>query len=131
MKNFLSIRVATYGLLSMLSLVIVFHFLVLTGIVPFEIVWGGRIKDSSEMEVFEAFSITLNLLMLFIIGIKSGFIKLSLNPTIIKISLWLMFVLFFVNTMGNLFSINQWEKIIFTPITIVLAVFSLRLALSN
>ena len=131
MNKLLSVRIASYGLLLMFSLILVFHFFVLAGIIPFAIVWGGRIKDSSELVVFETFSITINFLMIFVVGVKAGLVKLKWNPRFIEISLWLMFVLFFVNTMGNLFSLNQWEKIIFTPITIVLAIFSLRLALSN
>jgi hypothetical protein len=40
-----------------------------------------------------------------------------------------MFVLFAINTVGNIFSNNELERLIFTPLTLLLAVFSLRLAI--
>jgi hypothetical protein len=42
-----------------------------------------------------------------------------------------MVALFSVNTAGNLFAINDWERWIFTPLTFLLAIFSLRLAIEN
>jgi hypothetical protein len=39
--------------------------------------------------------------------------------------------LFFLNTIGNLLSNNQLEKILFTPLTTILFVFSLRLAIDK
>lgn len=131
MNNFLSVRAASFGLLSVLALIVIFYLIVLVGILPYEIVWGGRLEDSSQMIVFEILSITLNLFMLFVVGVRAGFVMQRTNPLVIKSCLWLMAILFIVNTIGNLFSINQWEKMIFTPITIMLTIFSLRLALSK
>jgi hypothetical protein len=122
---------ALRGLLTILSLVVVFHFLVLLGIIPFEIVWGGRLKDRSQMPVFETVSILLNLVMLTIVGIKAGLLKVNVNRMIINIALWLMFGLFLLNTIGNLFSNNEFEKMVFTPLTLILSIFSLRTAISK
>jgi hypothetical protein len=130
-RHLVTNQVAIKGIVTILSLVVVFHFLVLFDVIPFEIVWGGRLKSSSEMISFELVSICINLLLLVIVGIYSGFLKIALNKRIIKIGVWLMFTLFVLNTVGNLFSNNQWEKIIFTPLTLLLAIFSLRLALNK
>jgi hypothetical protein len=43
----------------------------------------------------------------------------------------LMFLLFLVNTAGNLASTNQLEKQLFTPLTLLLALLSLRVAVSS
>jgi hypothetical protein len=45
MKRRISEKFATNALLIMFSLVMVFHVLVLLGIIPFDIVWGGRLKS--------------------------------------------------------------------------------------
>lgn len=33
-------------------------------VIPFEIVWGGRLKDKSQMLAFETASVIINLFML-------------------------------------------------------------------
>jgi len=52
-------------LIGLLSLVIVFHILVLLQIIPYNIAWGGRLKTVQEMYVFEIVSIALNLFLIW------------------------------------------------------------------
>jgi hypothetical protein len=65
MKKFLTERFAINGLLTILSLFVIFHLLVIIKIIPFEIVWGGRLKDQSQMLTFETFSAIINMFMLY------------------------------------------------------------------
>jgi hypothetical protein len=123
-------RIATIGLLFILTLVILFHLLVITGVVPFQIVWGGRLKDTSQMLVFETLSILLNGLMLSVVVIQAGLARVSLHRLTLKIAFWLMGALFFVNTIGNLVSLDALEQVVFTPLTLLLALFSFRLAIN-
>lgn len=116
-------KIAERGLILIFGLTIVFHVLVLTGIIPYTIIWGGRIASESEMYVFEAVSLLLNLLFLFIILIKAKILLPRFPEKIIQIALWVMAILFVLNTVGNLLSTSHIEKIIFTPITILLSVF--------
>ncbi len=69
--------------------------------------------------------------MLQIVLIRAGYFKLKINPVIIKIALWIMAFLFLLNTIGNLFSENDFEKLAFTPLTLILAIFCIRLATTN
>jgi hypothetical protein len=128
MNNLLTKQIATQGILILLSLFILFHALIITGVVPFDMVWGGRLKNHSQMLSFETISIAANLIMLAVVGIYAGIIKVKINPGIIAGAFWLMFGLFSFNTIGNLLSNNQLEKVLFTPVTVLLAIFSLRLA---
>lgn len=116
-------KIAERGLILIFGLTIVFHLLVLSGIIPFTIIWGGRITNESEMYVFEAVSLLLNLLFLFIILIKAKVLLPRFPGKIIHVSLWVMAILFLFNTVGNLLSTSHTEKIIFTPITILLSIF--------
>lgn len=122
---------AIYGLLISLAMITVFHLLVISGIIPFQIVWGGRLENFSQMLFLEMVSISLNLLMIAIVAIYANLLKWRINQVVIRIGLWAMFVLFFINTIGNLFSINELEKLIFTPVTLLLSLFSLRLAINK
>ncbi len=80
------------------------------------------------MDAFEAFSIFLNALFLFIAIKKHKQIKLGESSRFINVMLWIMFALFVLNAIGNLFSINSFEKMVFTPVTIVLSIACFVLA---
>lgn len=115
-------------ILILFILIVIFHFLVIFGIVPFQNVWGGRLKTQEEMLKFEAFSIVLNLIFITVVLVKAGFWKVKISPKIISILLWIMTILFALNTIGNLFAVNDLEKYIATPITVILSVLCFILA---
>jgi hypothetical protein len=123
--------IASRGLLLLLSLTILFHVLVLSRVVPYDIVWGGRLTSTRDMLQFETVSILINGLMLLVVLIHTGSWKVPLSRTLTRALLWGMCALFLLNTVGNLFSINQWERLIFTPLTLLLSLFCLQLALPD
>ncbi len=127
-KRMISEISAARVMLVLFSLILVFHLLVLSGIIPYDIAWGGRLKNKEEMLVFEAVSILLNTLMMMVVATRSKFLSTPINQKLLTGILWGMTVLFTVNTFGNLFAISSWETIIFTPITAILSILSLRLA---
>lgn len=131
LKSFIPEPIAINGLIITISLVIVFHFLVIAGIVPFDIVWGGRLRDRAQMLAFETASIIINLIMLLIISIRAGFIKTSIKMKFINIMIGIMSVLFLLNTIGNLLSNNDLEKLIFTPLTFILFILTFQLSIKN
>lgn len=66
-----------------------------------------------------------------VILVQTGFWIINIPNRIITIALWLMTGLFLLNILGNVVSKNKFERLVFTPITILMAIFSLILALSN
>ena len=127
MKKILPLHFAVYGIVVILSAIILFHFLVIAGIIPSDIVWGGNITDKSELYTMEATSIALNCFMLSIILVYAGIIKVGLNRKLVIGFIWLMFLLFLLNTVGNLLAKNSLETYIFTPLTFILSIFCLRI----
>lgn len=128
MHTKISHKIASKGMMIILLATILFHFLVLLGIFPYQIVWGGRLQNQSEMINFELVSILLNFLMLAIVAIQAKIVKLKVHPIVVKIALWLMVFIFAMNTIGNIISLNDMERYIFTPLTLLLAIFSFILA---
>ena len=128
MHTKISHKIASKGMMIILLATILFHFSVLSGIVPYQIVWGGRLQNQSEMIQFELVSILLNFLMFAIVAIQARVIKLRVHPIVVKIALWLMVFIFVMNTIGNIISLNDLERYIFTPLTLLLAIFSFILA---
>lgn len=131
LERVISQRLASLGILTLLSLVIIFHVLVLVQVIPYKIVWGGRLENDTQMIRFESISIVLNLIMMAVVAIYSGYLKWAINKWWLQIGCWVMVVLFSLNTVGNLFAINEWERWIFTPLTFLLTIFSLRLAIEK
>lgn len=129
MKRLITEKFATNALLIIFVLVMLFHVLVLLGIIPFEMVWGGRLKSREDMIPFEITSLALNSVMLGIVLMQAGLLKVNVKPIVLKVAFWCMFVLFAMNTIGNILSTNELERVIFTPLTLLLSVFSLRLAI--
>lgn len=117
------------GLICIFSLTILFHLLVLIKVIPYKMVWGGRLNSDSEMFKFEFISLFINLFFIGIILVKAKIIELSVPDIILKSMLWIMFGLFCLNTVGNLLSKNKLEKLIFTPLTILLAILLLIILL--
>ncbi len=125
------INIAQYGILIILGASLGFHFLILLKIIPYNIVWGGRFKSDTEMVRFEIVSIFINLFFLFVIVVHSNFLTIDFPNTLMTIILWIMAALFALNTVGNVMSKNRLERILFTPVTSILSIFSVILALGS
>ncbi len=111
-------------LLGLITAVILFHVAVMGKILPYDIAWGGRLKNDAAMYVFEAISITINLFLAAILLMKDGFIHQKLKPKTIDAILWLFFGLFVLNTTGNLFAQTIFEKY-FAGLTLLFALLIL------
>lgn len=120
--------IAQIGLIVTLSILLIFHFLIVLKIIPYTMVWGGRIKTEKEMYRFEVVSILINLFFLFVIVMHLNILPISFPKIIMKSILWVMSFLFAINTLGNILSKNKFEQRLFTTITILLTIFSLILA---
>jgi hypothetical protein len=131
MKKIISFKLAGDISIVILILLIVFHILVMVGIIPHTIVWGGRIEDGESLLTFELFGLVTSLLFLFIILAKVEYLKFEKFRKVVTILVWIMFVWFLLNIVGNLISTASLEKLIFTPVSIILTVLVLRLAVEK
>ncbi len=108
----------------------IFHLCVLFWIIPFSVVWGGKLETREQMYLFEAISlVSLPLIfsMFFI-----NFWHITKNEKIRKFakkSMWVFFLLFAFNTIGNLFAESKMEMLIATPLTFFSAILCFYLAI--
>ena len=124
-------RIVETILIIIFSLTIVFHLLVITSVIPHDIVWGSRLSSPDQLMIFESISILLNGIFLAVMLVKVGFLKVNVSPKVIKGVQWGMFALFVLNTLGNLASDSNFEKMVFTPVTLILSVCLLISVLSK
>lgn len=127
----LSPKIAIRIVLIILVAVIIFHLLVLTGIIPYSIVWAGKLTSVSEMRNFESVSILINLLFISVFLIKSGLLRTKMPPKYVRGLIWTIAAVFALNTLANLFSKNPFELYFFTSLTLVLTLLSVRIAIGN
>jgi hypothetical protein len=130
MKNIISARLAGNILLTALGLVFVFHILVLLRVIPADIVWGGRIQGvPKNLFILEIIALLVTAFFMLIIAAKVGYIQAGkLSGAVVNIGVWLIFAFLILNTLGNLASGVSFENLIAAPITIILALCALRLA---
>ncbi len=117
-------------LIGICFLALAFHLLILLKIIPYEITWGGKLKNDSEMYVFELFSITINSFLLYVLSQKGNFIKPLFSPKTLTLILWVFFGVFALNTLGNLFAETTFEKS-FSILTLVNALLLWKINRSN
>ena len=131
-RNLLTARQAGFGALSLLSLLFVFHVFVVLGVVPADIVWGGQFGDSpTDAITFELVAILVTLLFGVVILMKLNLIFRGKAGRMTNIACWVMFVYFVLNAIGNLSTGISVESLAFAPVSIVLALLLLRLAIDR
>lgn len=107
-------------LIGLISIVTIFHLLIVLKVIPYKIAWGGRLQNDREMYLFEAVSILINLFFGLIVLMKGHIIKFRFTEKVLNVILWVFFFLFLLNTVGNLFAETVFEKS-FSLITAVFA----------
>jgi hypothetical protein len=131
MRNWISARRAGLFALILLALLAIFHLLVLVRIIPTGMVWGGEIEDKSAFIRMEILALVITLIFTIVIAIPSGYIRTRKLQKLAGIGVWVVFAYFLLNILGNLMSENATEKAIFTPVSILLAIFTFRLAIEK
>ena len=132
MRNWISAKLAGNTLLISLILLSIFHILVLTGIVPSNIVWGGRSSNSaSNIIALELIALLVTLIFILIVALKAGYLKISKLKKVATVGIWIMAGFFLLNMAGNLSSPSLVEKMVFGPLTLIMALLAFRLALEK
>lgn len=121
-------RLAIKIMLWLIGAVLLFHLCIVLKIIPYEITWGGRLKNDTEMYVFESVSILINLFLSFVLLIKGNYLTEIIPMKIVNIALWIFLALFGLNTVGNIVAKTNFEKFftLFTLVSVILIWIILR-----
>ncbi len=130
MKKLISVKLAGNLLLIFLGLLLVFHILVLLGIIPASVIWGGQ-ANSTNLVVLESIALVVTVLFLIIVAAKLGYILSGKFSGAVTVGLWIIFAYLILNTLGNLASGVSAENLVFAPLTLLVAFFALRLAIEK
>lgn len=124
----ITISRAGNALLLIFALLFIFHWLVLFGLIPYDIVWSGKIKNEGELVKMESISIFILIIFSIVVALKMGYIKYTVKPIVTNVGIWVLVAFFTLNTIGNLTAINPIEKYGFSLLTLVITVLTFRLA---
>lgn len=129
MKKLIGVNLAGKILLFFMILLAIFHVFILLKVFPSEIVWGGQMRESStNMVTLEIIALFITIIFTLIIAAKRGYIRVGKFEKLLNIGMWIIFAYFILNTIGNLTSAVFIEKLIFTPITLLMSFFAFILA---
>lgn len=115
--------ISTHAIKIVLGIIIavtLFHLGIIIKLIPYQITWGGRLKNDTEMYIFESVSILINLFLSLVLCMKGNYISYKLSDKLITLVLWLFIILFALNTLGNLFAKTILEKT-FALLTLILS----------
>ena len=131
MKKLIGFKQAGNILMICMALLAVVHLLILFRVIPYEIVWGGQIQDASSLLLFETVALVVTLLFAMVIALKIGYIRAGRLQIVANIGMWIIFMYFVLNTLGNIASSVSIENLVFAPITVILSLLALRLAVER
>ena len=129
MKKLISVKLAGTILIVFMSLLPIFHLLILFHVLPSDIVWGSRLEKPSEVLMMELIALAVTILFFMIIVLKVS--KPAKYRKLINVGVWVIFIYFSLNVLGNLASDNLVEKAVLSPVAFILAFFTLRLAIEK
>ena len=132
MKNIVSFNQAVQLSVIIFSLLSLFHLTIIIGFMffdfnPIKLLWGGRMKTVVELLKFEIISLVVSVFCLIVVLVRSQSL-ISIFIDFSRVTLWLLFFLFILNTVGNLIAESIFEKF-FALITVILSILCLRMAL--
>lgn len=117
---------------ALFALFIAIQLLVAAGILPITILWGGRQTElTPALRLSGVAAAVILALFIYIIRYRAGLLGRMATPKAIRIFSWVVTAYMVLNTLGNFASVNTIEKLLFGPLTIILAVTCLIVSLSK
>lgn len=124
----LSANIAT----ALFAIFIGVQLLAAAGVFPVSMLWGGRQPElTPSLQLTSVVAAVILGAFIYIIRYRAGLVGSVPQPTIIRVSAWVVTGYMVMNTLGNFASVNNVERFLFGPMTIVMAVTSLIVAASR
>ena len=126
------VRIAANVATILFVLTIILQLLLATGILPISMAWGGRQSElTTPLRIASLAAAGLLGVFIYVIRRRAGLIGDMPIPMNIRILSWIITAFMAINTLGNLASLSTGEKILFGPISFLLAVACLIVSASS
>jgi hypothetical protein len=132
MPRAIGARGAGIAALAGLGALALFHVAMLLGLLPPDMVWGGRAAgEGGDLLTLELVGLVVTALFGLIVAARAGLVRIPVPSRLIAVCTWFVFAYFVFNVVANLASPSVLEKAIFTPLSVVLALLTLRVAMGR
>ena len=131
MKNASGTRLAGITLIILMLLLLAMHVLIIFDVLPYDMVWGGQIDARSSVVRYEAAALIIMLLFLAMVTLRLGYIRANRLKKAAVVGTWIVFAYFVFNSVTNFASGVSTENLVFGPLSIAMALLSLRVAMSR
>jgi len=109
-----------------------FQLLLAAGLLPVSMAWGGRQTELTPVLRLASIAAVILLgVFIYIIRYRAGLIGSVPAPTSIRVLAWVVAGYMALNTVGNFASVNNIEKLLFGPMTIIITIACIIVAASN
>ena len=114
------------------GIVIIYQLLIALGVVPITMAWGGRQNELTPgLRIASIAAMAILALFAFLIRWRAGLVGSREVTLVVKILAWVVTAYMAFNTLGNLTSQSLGEKILLTPLTLILLVTCLLVSASK
>lgn len=127
MKKVISAQRSMQIMQTILGLMILFHLLVILRIIPATMVWGNQFPEESILPL-ELIAIVFTFSFGLFLQIKMRYVKMEQKKKVVNIFLWIIAAFLFFNAIANLISEVRVENFIFSPLAILMALLTIRIA---
>ena len=124
-------KIALIMIIVVSACAILLQFSVIFGIVDFKNVWGGRLPNRYAAVIAELIAIIINFFLAYLAICKARRNYAKISDRTLSIILKVASVVMVFNTFGNAISKSNFEKLFFTPLTLILAICYWVLATSE
>jgi hypothetical protein len=123
LQNANFVRVVANIVTVLLALFIAIQLLLAAGILPVSIAWGGRQTElTTGLRITSIIAAIILGGFIYIIRYRAGILGKTPIPKAIRIGSWVVAGFMVLNTLGNLASVNNTEKFLFAPLTLIIAI---------
>lgn len=132
LSKFISVKTTANIATVFFAIFIGVQLLLAAGILPVDIAWGGRQTELTP--ALQAASIVAAIILgvfIYIIRYRAGLIGSRPIPTAIRVMAWVVTAFMALNTLGNVASVSNTEKLLFAPLALLIAVACLIVAASS
>ena len=113
-------------------MVIVLQIFLAVGILPITMAWGGgQSQLTASLRISRIIAAVLLGAFIYVIRYRAGLVGTVRIPVFMKVVSWIITAIMALNTLGNIASTSTVEKLIFGPITLILAVACLLVLASR
>lgn len=81
------------------------------GVIPSNVVWGGRVMNDNQLIFLESVSLTVNILIIWFVSMRAEYAKKRVSRQLLNTTLIIFMAMMIMNTIGNITAKTIFEQL--------------------